>query len=154
MLKAHQAIIDLEKSVLRIQGREVPFLPEHELPEHARNNYAPDDLVDAPGPSSSSGPGAAGASGSAPRAQQHFPGGGNKLGAPPTSVPGRNTPTVGGGQRLGGPPVPPTRPAPAQASFPEESINTLTEMGVSREEAVRLLEMAGGNLEVAASMLF
>jgi len=31
MLKAHQACIDLEKSVLRIQGREVRFLSEHEL---------------------------------------------------------------------------------------------------------------------------
>lgn len=29
MLKAHQACIDLEKNVLRIQGREVKFLAEH-----------------------------------------------------------------------------------------------------------------------------
>ncbi|KZO98055.1 hypothetical protein CALVIDRAFT_52695 [Calocera viscosa TUFC12733] len=151
MLKAHQAIIDLEKNVLRIQGREVPFLPEHELPEHARNNYAPDDLVDAP----SSGPGAAGPSGSAGATQaQHFPGGGNRLGAPPSRAPGRNTPTVGGGQRLGGPAAPRPAQAQAQGQHPESSISTLTEMGVSREEAVRLLDMAGGNLEVAASMLF
>ena len=33
MLKAHQACIDLEKYVLRIRGREVKFLEEHELPE-------------------------------------------------------------------------------------------------------------------------
>ena len=32
MLKAHQACIHLEKSVLRIQGREVRFLFEHSFP--------------------------------------------------------------------------------------------------------------------------
>ena len=40
MLKAHQACIDLEKNVLRIQGREVSFLAEHELPDKARNPEA------------------------------------------------------------------------------------------------------------------
>ena len=37
MLKAHQACIDLQKGVLRIKGREVSFLSEHELPEKARD---------------------------------------------------------------------------------------------------------------------
>ena len=46
MLKAHQACIDLQKNVLRIQGREVGFLPEHELPEKARNFEAPPDGAD------------------------------------------------------------------------------------------------------------
>jgi DNA damage-inducible protein 1 len=36
MLKRHQACIDLEKNCLRIQGREVRFLAEHELPDKAR----------------------------------------------------------------------------------------------------------------------
>ncbi len=36
MLKRHQACIDLEKNCLRIQGREVRFLSEHELPDKAR----------------------------------------------------------------------------------------------------------------------
>ena len=39
MLKGHRACIDLEKNVLRIQGREIPFLSEHELPEKARDSY-------------------------------------------------------------------------------------------------------------------
>ena len=33
MLRAHQACIDLERNVLRIRGREVKFLDEHEIPE-------------------------------------------------------------------------------------------------------------------------
>lgn len=36
MLKRHQACIDLEKNCLRIQGREIRFLSEHELPAKAR----------------------------------------------------------------------------------------------------------------------
>ena len=55
MLKAHQACIDLEKNVLRIQGREVSFLPEHELPEKARiQELSEDPATDAsPTPESS-----------------------------------------------------------------------------------------------------
>ena len=49
MLKAHQACIDLQKGVLRIQGREVHFLSEHELPEKARD---PPERQDIPGGSS------------------------------------------------------------------------------------------------------
>jgi DNA damage-inducible protein 1 len=49
MLKAHQACIDLQKGVLRIQDREVRFLSEHELPEKARD---PPERGDIPGGSS------------------------------------------------------------------------------------------------------
>lgn len=35
MLKRYQACIDLERNVLRIQGREVRFLSEYELPRNA-----------------------------------------------------------------------------------------------------------------------
>ena len=50
MLKAHQACIDLQKGVLRIQGREVRFLSEHELPDNARE---PPERSDIPGGSPS-----------------------------------------------------------------------------------------------------
>ena len=46
MLKAHQACIDLQKGVLRIQGREVRFLSEHELPEKARDQPERQDIPD------------------------------------------------------------------------------------------------------------
>ncbi|PLW15528.1 hypothetical protein PCANC_14522 [Puccinia coronata f. sp. avenae] len=38
MLKRHQAIIDLSKNALIIQGKEVRFLSEHELPESAKDS--------------------------------------------------------------------------------------------------------------------
>ncbi|POW06708.1 hypothetical protein PSHT_10253 [Puccinia striiformis] len=37
MLKRHQAIIDLSKNALIIQGKEVRFLSEHELPDKAKD---------------------------------------------------------------------------------------------------------------------
>jgi len=140
MLKAHQACIDLEKNVLRIQGREVPFLPEHELPEKARNP----DFIDVEGtrdPSSSNQPGPSSSSTSAP--PQPFPGSGNTLGsAPVPTAPGRRRGT------------PAASAQPAASLYTEGDITTLMGLGFSREEAIRSLDAAGGNVEVAASMLF
>ncbi|CAL1700323.1 unnamed protein product [Somion occarium] len=115
MLKAHQACIDLEKNVLRIQGREVSFLAEHELPEKARHMDA-GTLEEASNPQA--GPSSSGAS-SAPQ-QQHFPGSGHTLGSTPAPGIGRGAPAA----------------------------------GVSREVAISTLEAAGGNVDVAASLLF
>ena len=137
MLKAHQACIDLEKDCLRIQGREVRFLAEHELPEKARSMNAglpsdeasPTSAGTAPQPSGS-GSGSAGAT--------HFPGSGQTLGSAPTPV--------GAGR---GQPV-----APAQSRHPESAINTLMGLGATREMAIQSLDAAGGNVEVAASLLF
>lgn len=132
MLKAHQAIIDLEKSVLRIQGREVRFLAEHELPEKARDPIQVEEGT----------PGAAGPSGgaAAPPPAQPFPGSGNTLGAAPAPGRGRGVPAAGAGQ--------------VQSRHPEQHIRTLMDLGVSREVAIRTLDAAGGNLDVAASLLF
>lgn len=38
MLKRHQAILDLSKDAMIIQGREIPFLSEHELPKEDRSD--------------------------------------------------------------------------------------------------------------------
>lgn len=43
---------------------------------------------------------------------------------------------------------------PLVASFPESSIKLLTDLGVSREEALSALKAAKGNPDLAASMLF
>ncbi|RDB19948.1 DNA damage-inducible protein 1 [Hypsizygus marmoreus] len=135
MLKAHQACIDLEKNVLRIQGREVRFLSEHELPDKARNpaELAEQELASSSGPSSRpSGPGSA--------AQSPFPGSGNTLGSQPAASPA--------GAR-------PTAPTPATANrHPEEKIRILMDLGASREIAISTLDAAGGNIDVAASLLF
>jgi DNA damage-inducible protein 1 len=136
MLKAHQACIDLAKNVLRIQDREVRFLAEHELPDKARNPelVAEQEALLSSASSSSSRPGANANTSSS------FPGGGRTLGSAPTPAnAGRST-------------------TPAHSSamnrYPEEQIVTLMGFGVSREVAIRTLDAAGGNIDVAASLLF
>lgn len=124
MLKAHQACIDLEKNVLRIQGREVRFLSEHELPEKARIMDSGAEDPDAPSSSSSAGP-------SKPAPPASFPGGGNTLGRSPAPA----------GAGRGAPPVSRQAP-PAQATsqFPESSISTLMDLGATREVAISNFE--------------
>jgi hypothetical protein len=146
MLKAHQACIDLEKNVLRIQRREVGFLSEHELPDKAR-------IMDSGGDSTSSVPSTGPSSSTAGPADRNqtpstssFPGGGHTLGsssASPRTGRGAAPPTQGG------------RQAPAPASrHSEEAIATLVGLGATREVAISTLDAAGGNLDVAASLLF
>ena len=141
MLKAHQACIDLEKNVLRIQGREVSFLPEHELPEKARN---PGLHAELEAGASGSDSGAAGASTSASGARGGagtFPGAGHTLGAAPAPV----------GAGRGGPAGAPSQ---ARSRHSEDAINTLIGLGASRDTAIQLLDAAGGNVDVAAALLF
>lgn len=139
MLKAHQACIDLEKGVLRIQGREVRFLAEHELPEKARVFDQGQEPASGSQPSGSSPPTSTG---------QHqgssFPGQGSTL---------RTTPQP----RTERPQPQPQQPRGQQASasrYPDSSIKVLMDLGATRELAIQYLDVAGGNVDVAASFLF
>lgn len=129
MLKAHQACIDLEKNVLRIQGREVSFLPEHELPEKARIQ----EISDSEAPATDAPP--------AQESSRTFPGSGQRLGSSTAAI---------SSQSPG-----PSRPLSNSSRYPESSIRTIMDLGgVSREVAVSTLDAAGGNVDVAASLLF
>ena len=130
MLKAHQAVIDLENNVLRIRGLQVRFLAEHELPEKARMFEA--GLGEEQPVAGPSGHGRAPPS-QAPQPQQ-FHGSGTTLGAQPRASPSG---LESHGNR-----------------FPEEHIQTLMGLGATREVAMQALEAASGNVEYAASMLF
>ncbi|KAG8715849.1 DNA damage-inducible protein 1 [Ceratobasidium sp. 423] len=147
MLKAHQACIDLEKNVLRIQGREVRFLSEHELPDKARQDTSADlENSKSQTPATSTPAGTQpGSSSATPAPAQRFPGAGNTLGSTPAAAPSPNP----------GPPRPAVQPRrPVAPSFPEEHITTLQGFGVTREQAIELLQAAQGNLDVAAALLF
>ena len=134
MLKAHQACIDLSKNVLRIQGREVGFLSEHELPDKARTVELTkeQEALLTPGPSSKSNPSPSSSS---------FPGGGRTLGAAPTPVAGTRGTT-------------PAATPSTTGNHSEANIRLLVDLGATREVAISTLDAAGGNVELAASMLF
>ncbi|KAI9513366.1 hypothetical protein F5148DRAFT_296376 [Russula earlei] len=120
MLKAHQACIDLEKNVLRIQGREVSFLSEHELPERTRV----EDLFESRSPS-----------------------------AQETPVPSGSGQTLGS-STAGLSSQPHISRSPSDSQHPESAIRTLMDLGASREQAIGSLDAAGGNVDVAAALLF
>jgi len=143
MLKAHQACIDLEKGVLRIQGREVRFLAEHELPEKARVFEVGN------GQESTSQPSGSGSSNPTTSAGQNqgssFPGQGSTLGAPPRTQPETS-------QSL--PRQPQAQQSATTPRYPESSIRLLMDLGATRELAIQYLDASGGNVDMAASFLF
>lgn len=140
MLKKHQACIDLAKNALIIQGNEVQFLGEADIPrtdevykeeptiagpEGTRTGAISGTVIPAgaPGPSRSPTAGPSAQPASRPPAQSA-------------------TSKAPHGQSTAGP-----------ASFPKESVEQLMSMGFSREESIHALEMAGGNVELAAGFL-
>ena len=48
----------------------------------------------------------------------------------------------------------PNKPIPASPNFKEEDIKKLMNLSFSRDKAIRALTMAGGNVELAATLLF
>lgn len=132
MLKRHQASIDLARDKLVIQGYDVPFLGEADIPKDVEEALEEEPKVKGPGGTTIGGrtgsidaaPGAPGPSSAAPLAA-----------APVASQPAA------------------AAPAPAQASFSEQDINTLMQLGASRQQAISALEATGGSVEYAAGLL-
>ena len=126
MLKRHQASIDLAKDKLIIQGVEVPFLGEADIPKDTEAAIQQEPTVEGPaGTTSGQRSGAVTApsgSGSAPAGQSAAPR------APPS--------------------------APPRPSFPREHIEQLMALGASEQRAIQALEATGGNVEYAASLIF
>ncbi|KAL8735195.1 MAG: hypothetical protein Q9166_001071 [cf. Caloplaca sp. 2 TL-2023] len=136
MLKRHQACIDLRKGRLVIQDVEVPFLGEADIPKQHVEALTSEETV--PGPSGMSTSTISGAVQPPPRtstnssAQQSNP---------------RNTSSGSNAQASV------QQPQTSRNSFPDSDISKLMELGVSREEAINALELAGGNVDIAAGLL-
>jgi len=146
MLKRHQACIDLQRNRLVIQGVEVPFLGEADIPK------SQEELLDEPTVEGPDGakvgartgavlqpPGAAPAQPSSNR--DSTSGGGSSRGQ------GR---TLGGGS-IG---RDRTQPAVSRSPHPPEAIEQLLQLGFSREEAIAALNATGGNVDYAAGLFF
>jgi len=129
MLKRHQACIDLRKDKLVIQGVEVPFLGEADIPKSFEEARIEEPTVKGPGGTTI---GARSGAVSGPSANQ-----------PP--------PTTSTSESSRGQPAVHTQQSP---SFPAESIDQLVALGFSREEAINALQACGGNVEFAAGLLF
>lgn len=135
MLKRYQATIDLSKGKLIIQGEEISFLGEADIPKESEEALEEEPTISGPGGTTIgarsgavSGPAAAGAS------------------EPSSSGPSQPSGSRPQQQSLPGPP-----PLP---KFPEEHIEQLMNFGFSREVVIQALTATGGNLEYAANRLF
>ena len=131
MLKRHQASIDLAKDKLIIQGVEVPFLGEADIPKQTEEALHSEPTV--PGPA------------------------GTTIGARSGAVSAPTQPAPGPQAQAAAPragPSAPAQAAPAAARFPRADIEALMSLGASEQKAIQALEANGGNVEFAASLIF
>lgn len=134
MLKRHQASIDLAKDKLVIQGVEVPFLGEADIPKDVEEALEEEPKVAGPGGTEIGGRSGAISQPAAPGA---------------SSTP---QPSTAPAQALSAAAAPPA--AQTQLSFPTEAVEQLVQLGFPRQAAISALQATGGNVELAAGLLF
>jgi len=143
MLKRYQATLDLAKDKLIIQGVEIPFLGEADLPKGFQEPNDEEPRV--PGPAGTtigqqsgavSGPTQPAAGAAAPAQAQ-----------PGAAV--STAPASGAQSTI------PARSAPARThQFPREHIEQIMALGASEDKAIQALQATGGDVEYAASLIF
>lgn len=170
MLKRYQACIDLAKDKLIIQGEEVPFLGEADIPKQMEREPT------IPGPSGTT----IGQRSGAVMAPSDQPGGGQGATAtantpsstdPPATAPTTTTRNTTATTNTTTPtpatlptaspahPPPASTPTPAvapssRAAPPDDKIEQLMAMGASRNTAINALQAAEGNVDLAAGFIF
>lgn len=154
MLKRYQASIDLAKDRLIIQGVEIPFLGEADIPKDSEEALAEEPTL--PGPSGTTIGQRSGVV-SGPEGQEGEEGAAAAASTPAAAPAPSQTQTQQ--QPLPAAPAPaaarpPQAPAAGGPGFPEEDIQQLMALGFPREAAVQSLQATGGNVEYAASLLF
>jgi DNA damage-inducible protein 1 len=149
MLRRHQACIDLLTNELRFPHTSVRFLPESEIPKKFEEAMMDEPTVEGPnGTEIGAKTGAVRPAGTSQEAASHLHASGKQPAqSGPSSAGPSSTPATSAPRRA---PV----PAPAQSKWPEKDINMLIEMGYSQLAAIQALDAAGGNVDMAAGMLF
>lgn len=138
MLKRHQATLDLARDKLVIQGVEVPFLGEADIPKDVEEALEEEPTVAGPG-----GTTIGGRSGAIHQSSTSSAATGSSA---PAQPPGQAAPAQASATA--------PAPAPAQPSVANEGIEQLMQLGFSRQAAINALEATGGNVELAAGLLF
>lgn len=152
MLKRHQAKIDLERNCLIIGASEVPFLGEADIP---KASWEVEPTVEGPGGTSI---------GSRTGALVGPSSGGEVLGGM-MPTPSLSATPGAYSHSLSSPQPPPSQqrslmpqqqppPLPPRGGISEEDISVLTNLGFSRQEAISALHATGGDVDLAASLLF
>lgn len=142
MLKRYQASIDLSKDKLIIQGQEIPFLGEAEIPKE-EEAHASEPTI--PGPSGT-------AIGQESGALVPQEGATQQSQAPPPLT--QSVPVSGGASLQEPVPAAGSASASAGANVSPQHIETLMGMGATREQALQALQAAEDNVDVAASLIF
>ena len=135
MLKRYQACIDLSKNKLCIQGSEIPFLGESEIPREEEEAAKSEPTV--PGPSGTAIGQETGAIRSAEEVQQQ------------AVQPQTQGQPVAISQQASG-----TQPPQSGPNVTAAHVDSLVAMGATREQAVQALQAAEDNVDVAAGLIF
>ncbi|KAJ1938370.1 DNA damage-inducible protein 1 [Kickxella alabastrina] len=156
MLKRHLACIDLKRNALVIDENVIEFLPEHLIPK-SLDDDDPADGVAPVVPPTAAGAEAAGVAAATPPRPSTSGMGALMGGAAVSDIAQRQE--YQQKQQQIQQQIQAQSPRQAQqqqqqTQFSESSIKALMDLGVSRQEAIRNLEAAGGNLDIAASLIF
>ncbi|RFU74354.1 hypothetical protein TARUN_7889, partial [Trichoderma arundinaceum] len=140
MLKRYQAHIDLEKDKLIIQGQEIPFLGEAEIPKEEETIIQEPTI---PGPAGTAIGQRSGAVIPAEDAPSQAPSHSASGGPPPAQAPARPQQ-----------PAAPAQTSSSEAGVTPAHVDSLVSMGATREQAIQALRAAEDNVDMAASLIF
>ncbi|KAF7559657.1 hypothetical protein G7046_g4491 [Stylonectria norvegica] len=139
MLKRYQACIDLAQDKLIIQGEQVPFLGEADIPKEEEAVVEEPTL---PGPAGTTIGQRSGAV-LPPDSQQQQ----QQQSAPPQQPPQAPTPTAPQSQA-------PTQPSVSTPNPWPQEVESLMAMGATKAQAIQALEASDGNVDMAAGIIF
>ncbi|KFA51674.1 hypothetical protein S40293_02760 [Stachybotrys chartarum IBT 40293] len=149
MLKRYQASLDLAKDTLVIQGEQIPFLGEADIPKE-EEAVVEEPVI--PGPAGTT---IGQRSGAVMPPQQSST---SSTPTPPApSAPSQPSQARAPAQvqpQSQSQPQPQPQPQPPRQSVSPQHVESLVSMGATREQAVQALQAAEDNVEVAAGLIF